>query len=159
MTSCSINLKMSNICAFATVLFLFANKDWKLKSIRSASVCNVDGPFHISEYLPDTNFCKYSSAVRMSLKVRLSILLLSFVLIVSSRSVNNGKSSAFNLEQSVLSVMPRRSYVSTTKLLISSITSLFAPTSTILKKLSSIFKCVLNVTTGSAGLPSSVSTL
>ena len=159
MTSCSINRNTSNICEFATTLFLFANRLWKLKSIISASTPNVLGAFQMSEYLPATNFCKYSSAVRISRKVRLSMLSLSFDCNVSSKSENRGKSSALKFEQSVVSVIPFRSYVSTTRLLISSITSLLAPTSTILKKLSNILRCVLNVTTGSAGVPSSVSIL
>ena len=55
--------------------------------------------------------------------------------------------------------MPILSYVSTTRLLMSSMTSTGASASTILKNDSSIFRCVLNVTLGSAGVPSSVSIL
>ena len=113
----------------------------------------------MSEYLPVTNFCKYSSAVRISRKVRLSIRSLSFDCKVSSKSEKSGKYSAEKAEQSVFSVMPILSYVSTTRLLMSSMTSTGASASTILKKLSNIFKCVLNVTLGSAGVPSSVSIL
>ena len=80
----------------------------------------------------------------------------SHLLLTAKELVEILEKDDFQWIWAVFSVIPFLLYVSIVRLLISSTMSLEAPTKTILKNDSNILRCVLNVTLGSAGHPSSV---